>query len=120
MPSMKAGYSRSVSRGSGSSRKYSFNVPAMALMSMSLSITRMSLVSAGQTDTRGVNKRTAAVCDPSRGVRADGRKLELLNENSRALSCWCVVRWLTEGDVMGESLTGVKCSFESLDISGHP
>lgn len=45
MPSMKAGYRRSVSRGSGSSRKYSFRVPAMALMSMSLNITRMSLLS---------------------------------------------------------------------------
>lgn len=48
MPSMKAGYRRSVSRGSGSSLKYSFSVPAMAFMSMSLSITRMSLVSAGE------------------------------------------------------------------------
>lgn len=95
MPSMKAGYSRSVSRGSGSSLKYSFNVPAMALMSMSLSITRMSLVSADQTDTRTprleeVNNRTAAL-HPSSG---------------------CIV--------IGESLTGVKSSFESLDVGGHP
>lgn len=97
MPSMKAGYRRSVSRGSGSSRKYSFNVPAMALMSMSLSITRMSLVSAGQTDTRGVNtlqfakvnNRTAALCDPSSELR---KRLELLqNEKSCLLCCWCVV-----------------------------
>lgn len=93
MPSMKAGYSRSVSRGSGSSLKYSFNVPAMALMSMSLSITRMSLVSAGQTDTRGVH--TAQL---------------------KKASC----AGLTGGNVIGGSLTGVKCSFEGLDICGHP
>lgn len=81
MPSMKAGYSRSVSRGSGSSLKYNFNVPAMALMSMSLSITRMSLVSAGQMDTL-VNNNAAAICDSSNEVvsgsqRGQGKSLGL-------------------------------------------
>lgn len=103
MPSMKAGYSRSVSRGSGSSLKYSFSVPAMALMSMSLSITRMSLVSAGQTDTRGVStlplqkvtNRAAALSGPSREVRPGGERLELGdNENSCVLSCRCIVCWV--------------------------
>lgn len=45
MPSAKLGYSSSVKRGSGSSRKYSFNVPAMALTSISLIITDTSLLS---------------------------------------------------------------------------
>jgi hypothetical protein len=58
MPSMKAGYRRSVSRGSGSSRKYSFRVPAMALMSMSLNITRMSLLSVEGREGGGEKTKT--------------------------------------------------------------
>ena len=48
MPPAKLGYSSSVKRGSGSSRKYSFSVPAMAFTSISLIITATSLLSVQQ------------------------------------------------------------------------
>lgn len=47
MPPAKLGYSSSVKRGSGSSRKYSFRVPAMAFTSISLIMSDTSLLSAG-------------------------------------------------------------------------
>lgn len=46
MPPAKLGYSSSVKRGSGSSRKYNFRVPAMAFTSISLIIKDTSLLSA--------------------------------------------------------------------------
>lgn len=59
MPSAKLGYSSSVKRGSGSSRKYSFNVPAIALTSISLIITDTSLLSERGKKGRRVNKLLA-------------------------------------------------------------
>lgn len=59
MPSAKLGYSSSVKSGSGSSRKYSFNVPAMALTSISLIITDTSLLSERGKRGSRVNKLLA-------------------------------------------------------------
>lgn len=52
IPPVKLGYSRSVKSGSGSSRKYSLSVPAMALTSISLIITDTSRWSARKRNTR--------------------------------------------------------------------
>lgn len=60
MPSAKLGYSSSVKRGSGSSRKYSLRVPAMALTSISLIITDTSLLSERE-ESRGRVKELLAL-----------------------------------------------------------
>lgn len=64
MPSAKLGYSSSVKRGSGSSRKYSLRVPAMALTSISLIITDTSLLSE-RGESTGRVKRNCWPCIPS-------------------------------------------------------
>lgn len=55
MPPAKLGYSSSVKRGSGSSRKNSFSVPAMAFTSISLIMTDTSLLSAEQERHKSLN-----------------------------------------------------------------
>lgn len=54
MPPAKFGYNSSVKRGSGSSRKYSFSVPAMAFTSISRIMRATSLLSARQMRHRSV------------------------------------------------------------------